>query len=74
MYINYLQSAAASCLACLFSNPLEVIKTRFKLQGELQKISSEKKLYTNIFQAASKILTDEGLLNIHYKNKKIKNI
>jgi len=26
----------AACCACIFSNPLEVVKTRMQLQGELQ--------------------------------------
>lgn len=31
-----LTGGVAACGACLFSNPLEVIKTRMQLQGELQ--------------------------------------
>ena len=31
-----LTGGLAACCACVFSNPLEVVKTRMQLQGELQ--------------------------------------
>lgn len=34
--VEFLLGGVASCGACLFTNPLEVVKTRMQLQGELR--------------------------------------
>uniref|UniRef100_A0A452V8X3 Solute carrier family 25 member 34 n=1 Tax=Ursus maritimus TaxID=29073 RepID=A0A452V8X3_URSMA len=34
--VDLVLGASACCLACLFTNPLELVKTRLQLQGELQ--------------------------------------
>lgn len=34
--VDLVLGASACCLACVFTNPLEVVKTRLQLQGELQ--------------------------------------
>lgn len=46
-----LTGGIAACGACLFSNPLEVVKTRMQLQGELQARGSYQIHYRNVFHA-----------------------
>lgn len=46
-----LTGGLAACCACFFSNPLEVVKTRMQLQGELQALGTYKKHYRNVFHA-----------------------
>ncbi|CAL8093213.1 unnamed protein product [Orchesella dallaii] len=55
-------SAAAS--AAVFTNPLEVVKIRMQLQGELQAKGKFTVHYRNVFHAAFQILTKEGPLAI----------
>jgi len=43
--------AAAASSACLFTNPLEVAKTRMQLQGELKARGEYARHYKNVFQA-----------------------
>ena len=45
-----LGGVSTSC-ACFFSNPLEVVKTRMQLQGELQARGSYMVHYRNVFHA-----------------------
>lgn len=54
--------ALAGCGAVTFSNPIDLIKTRLQLQGELT--HGSKKIYTNPFQAFGLILKNEGLRGI----------
>ncbi len=51
---------STSC-ACIFSNPLEVVKTRMQLQGELQARGSYKMHYRNVFHAFYTIARVDGL-------------
>ena len=51
---------SASC-ACFFSNPLEVVKTRMQLQGELQARGSYMIHYRNVFHAFYTIARYDGL-------------
>lgn len=57
-----LGSAAAS-IATIFSNPMEVCKTRLQLQGEMQTRSAERltRQYSNMFDAFYKIARYEGV-------------
>ncbi|KAH8269422.1 hypothetical protein KR018_002951 [Drosophila ironensis] len=52
---------AAQC-AVLFTNPVEVVKTRMQLQGELAKQGTYVKPYKNIFQAMVQVARNDGLL------------
>ncbi|XP_078389924.1 solute carrier family 25 member 35 isoform X2 [Cetorhinus maximus] len=60
--MDFLLSGAAACGACLFTNPLEVVKTRMQLQGELQSGGSYRVHYRNAFQATYTIWRVDGLL------------
>lgn len=51
----------AACGAVTFTNPIELIKTRMQLQGELSTASHAPKLYKNPAQAAVVIYKAEGL-------------
>eukprot|EP00794_Sanderia_malayensis_P015113 gene15113-16669_t len=51
---------STSC-ACVFSNPLEVVKTRMQLQGELQARGSYKIHYRNVFHAFYTIGRVDGI-------------
>lgn len=54
-------SGLAACGACLFTNPLEVVKTRMQLQGELQSPGTYKRHYRNVFHAFITIAKVDGL-------------
>ncbi|XP_019600768.1 solute carrier family 25 member 35 isoform X3 [Rhinolophus sinicus] len=49
--MDFLMSGLAACGACLFTNPLEVVKTRMQLQGELQSPGTYQRHYRNVFHA-----------------------
>ncbi|XP_071509466.1 solute carrier family 25 member 35-like [Diadema antillarum] len=52
---------AASC-AVVFTNPLEVVKTRFQLQGELRALGTYHRHYRNVFHAFYIIGRFDGLV------------
>lgn len=54
----------AACGAGLFTNPLEVVKTRMQLQGELQARGQYIVHYRNVFHAFFKIAQKEGILSL----------
>uniref|UniRef100_A0A6B2LJI7 Uncharacterized protein n=1 Tax=Arcella intermedia TaxID=1963864 RepID=A0A6B2LJI7_9EUKA len=54
----------ASCTAVTFSNPLEVVKTRLQLQGELQKQGFYVKSYNGMFHGMYMIWKNEGIRGI----------
>lgn len=58
---GFLAGGLAACGAVTFTNPIELIKTRMQLQGELSKNSNAPKLYKNPFQAFSLIYKNEGI-------------
>eukprot|EP00611_Tribonema_gayanum_P001335 TRINITY_DN1097_c0_g1_i4.p1 TRINITY_DN1097_c0_g1~~TRINITY_DN1097_c0_g1_i4.p1 ORF type:complete len:298 (+),score=80.43 TRINITY_DN1097_c0_g1_i4:183-1076(+) len=60
---GFLVAASATSCACVLTNPMEVVKTRFQLQGELAK-SSPNRIYKHVFDAFYKIARDEGLRGI----------
>jgi len=57
-----LTGGLAACCACVFSNPLEVVKTRMQLQGELQASGTYKVHYRNVFHAFYTIGKNDGIL------------
>ncbi|XP_032288023.1 solute carrier family 25 member 35 [Phoca vitulina] len=59
--MDFLMSGLAACGACLFTNPLEVVKTRMQLQGELQAPGTYQRHYRNVFHAFITIGKVDGL-------------
>lgn len=59
--MDFLLSGVAACGACLFTNPLEVVKTRMQLQGELQSRGTYQVFYRNVFHAFYTIGKVDGL-------------
>jgi len=62
--MDFLLSGVAACGACLFTNPLEVVKTRMQLQGELKSRGSYRVHYRNVFHAFYTIGRVEGLAGL----------
>lgn len=62
--MDFLLSGVAACGACLFTNPLEVVKTRMQLQGELRSRGSYPVHYRNVFHAFYTIGRVEGLAGL----------
>uniref|UniRef100_UPI00358F1242 solute carrier family 25 member 34-like isoform X1 n=1 Tax=Myxine glutinosa TaxID=7769 RepID=UPI00358F1242 len=60
LWKDVLSGGLAGCGACLVSNPLEVVKTRMQLQGELQSKKTHPVHYKNAFQALWVLLRTEG--------------
>lgn len=54
----------AAAGACVLSHPLEVVKTRMQLQGELREPGTYRRLYRNAFQALLVIGRQDGLLGL----------
>ena len=59
--VEFLLGGAATMTAALFTNPIEVVKTRMQVQGELLRIGKAQQLYTNPVQAFFLIGRREGL-------------
>ncbi|KAL7977696.1 hypothetical protein Chor_009645 [Crotalus horridus] len=59
--MDFLLSGVAACGACLFTNPLEVVKTRMQLQGELRAPGTYTRHYRNVFHAFYTIGRVDGL-------------
>lgn len=53
--------AVACCAACVFTNPLEVVKTRLQLQGELRARGSYQRHYRGVLQALWVVGRTDGL-------------
>ncbi|XP_071945657.1 solute carrier family 25 member 35-like [Antedon mediterranea] len=60
--MDFVLGGVACCGACLFSNPLEVVKTRMQLQGELKAKGTYHRHYRNVFHAFYTIGKVDGLL------------
>ena len=60
--LNFMLAAMSTTSATCFSNPIEVIKTRMQLQGELQ--TNHKKHYKGIFSSLIQIVRNEGIFAI----------
>ncbi|XP_026636567.1 solute carrier family 25 member 35 isoform X2 [Chionomys nivalis] len=59
--MEFLMSGLAACGACVFTNPLEVVKTRMQLQGELKAPGTYQRHYRNVFHAFFTIGKVDGL-------------
>lgn len=62
--MDFLLSGLAACGACLFTNPLEVVKTRMQLQGELRSRGTYQVYYRNVFHAFYTIGKVDGLAGL----------
>lgn len=60
---GFLAGGLAACGAVTFTNPIELVKTRMQLQGELSKTKGPK-VYKNPIQALVLIYKNEGLKGI----------
>ncbi|AGO10433.1 AaceriABL023Wp [[Ashbya] aceris (nom. inval.)] len=56
---SFVAGGAAACVAVTFTNPIETVKTRLQLQGEL--VAGGSRLYTGPAQAVSLIYRTEGM-------------
>ncbi|XP_041129080.1 solute carrier family 25 member 34-like [Polyodon spathula] len=59
--LDFALGAAACCGACVFTNPLEVVKTRLQLQGELRVRGSYQRHYHGVLQALWAVSRADGL-------------
>ncbi|XP_004705222.3 solute carrier family 25 member 34 [Echinops telfairi] len=59
--VDLVLGASACCLACVFTNPLEVVKTRLQLQGELRARGTYPRPYRGIVAAAAAVARTDGL-------------
>lgn len=59
--LDFALGALACCAACVFTNPLEVVKTRFQLQGELRARGSYQRHYRGVLQALWVVGRTDGL-------------
>lgn len=58
---GFIAGGLAACGAVTFTNPIELIKIRMQLQGELSRTSNAPKVYKNPFQAFGYIYKHEGI-------------
>lgn len=58
---GFVAGAIAACGAVTVTNPIELVKTRMQLQGELAARGEAKKVYTSPLQALVKIYKSEGI-------------
>lgn len=59
--LDFALGAIACCAACVFTNPLEVVKTRLQLQGELRARGSYQRHYRGVLQALWMVGRTDGL-------------
>lgn len=60
--MEFLLGGVAAMGACLFTNPLDVVKTRMQLQGELQARGMYTRHYRNVLHAFYAVARADGLL------------
>ncbi|XP_029631884.1 solute carrier family 25 member 34 [Salmo trutta] len=59
--LDFALGALSCCGACVFTNPLEVVKTRLQLQGELRARGSYRQHYRGVLQALWVVGRTDGL-------------
>lgn len=62
--VDLVLGASACCLACVFTNPLEVVKTRLQLQGELQARGTYPQPYRGFVAAVAAVARADGLCGL----------
>ncbi|XP_037543461.1 solute carrier family 25 member 35 isoform X2 [Nematolebias whitei] len=62
--MDFVLGGVAACGACLFTNPLEVVKTRMQLQGELRSRGTYQVYYRNVFHAFYTIGKVDGVAGL----------
>ena len=62
--VDLVLGASACCLACVFTNPLEVVKTRLQLQGELQARGTYPRLYRGFVASVVAVARADGLCGL----------
>ena len=65
--MEYMFGGLAACGACILTNPLDVVKTRLQLQGELVSKGAYKVYYRNAVHAlyvVAKVFLTFGLLYV----------
>ncbi|XP_065431378.1 solute carrier family 25 member 34 isoform X2 [Chrysemys picta bellii] len=59
--VDLVLGATSCCLACVFTNPLEVVKTRLQLQGELRPRGTYRRHYRGVLPALAAVSRADGL-------------
>ncbi|AQZ17744.1 OAC1 (YKL120W) [Zygosaccharomyces parabailii] len=59
---SFVAGGMAACVAVTVTNPIELVKTRMQLQGELS--ATNQRVYTNPVQAMYVIFRNEGVLSL----------
>ncbi|CAI5783112.1 Uncharacterized protein PODLI_1B040762 [Podarcis lilfordi] len=59
--VDFVLGATACCMACVFTNPLEVVKTRLQLQGELRSRGTYPRHYRGVLHAMVAVSRADGL-------------
>ncbi|CAG9865412.1 unnamed protein product [Phyllotreta striolata] len=62
--MEFVLAASAAMGACFFTNPLEVLKTRMQLQGELKAKGQHAVHYKNVVHATYVIIKNDGVLSL----------
>uniref|UniRef100_A0A9L0JBF6 Solute carrier family 25 member 34 n=1 Tax=Equus asinus TaxID=9793 RepID=A0A9L0JBF6_EQUAS len=62
--VDLVLGASACCLACVFTNPLEVVKTRLQLQGELQARGTYPRPYRGFVASVVAVARADGLCGL----------
>ncbi len=61
LIMRFLVGASATSLACVFTNPCEVLKTRIQLQGELMAKGEGSRAYNGTLDAIVKTIKYDGV-------------
>lgn len=62
LQMEFAIGGAAAVTAGIFTNPLEVLKIRMQLQGELKAKGQHVVHYKNVFHAAYAVIKNDGIL------------
>ncbi|XP_042872617.1 solute carrier family 25 member 35-like isoform X2 [Penaeus japonicus] len=62
--MEFVIGATAACGACIFSNPMDVLKTRMQLQGELRAKGQYAVIYKNIIHAGVAVAKADGITGL----------
>ncbi|KAH8233388.1 hypothetical protein KR026_007476, partial [Drosophila bipectinata] len=60
----FVLGGVAAMMAGVFTNPIEVVKTRMQLQGELAARGTHAKPYKNVFQAFVAVVRNDGVAGL----------